>query len=235
MRHDSSTEASWHADYRDTAYVFIGGLSFDLSEGDVVTIFSQFGEPVYIDLARDKDSGKSRGFAFLKYRDQRSTDLAVDNMGGSKVLGRVLKVDHTRYKKKDGQETGLDLTVQPEAAAGGDDGGRASVEAERRPMLKEEQELTVLMRDHDDDDPMKQYLIQEKREEVEKALARQREARKHKKKEGRGHHHHHRDRSERHDGERSRRQSHRSTSRERGARQARTRHRTRSADAHRRR
>jgi len=33
--------ASWHDEYRDSAYVFIGGLHFDLTEGDVITIFSQ--------------------------------------------------------------------------------------------------------------------------------------------------------------------------------------------------
>jgi hypothetical protein len=33
--------ASWHDEYKDSAYVFIGGLHFDLTEGDVITIFSQ--------------------------------------------------------------------------------------------------------------------------------------------------------------------------------------------------
>src|SRR5271154_1060169 len=93
---------SWHADYRDTAYIYVGGLPFDVSEGDIVTIFSQFGNPTHVNLVRDKETGKSRGFAFLKYEDQRSTDLAVDNLGGAVIMGRTLKVDHTRYKKKDG-------------------------------------------------------------------------------------------------------------------------------------
>lgn len=57
-----------------------------------------------MDLIRDKETGKSRGFAFLKYEDQRSTDLAVDNLTGATVLGRVLRVDHARYKKRDNEE-----------------------------------------------------------------------------------------------------------------------------------
>ena len=36
-------------------------------------------------LVREKDTGKSKGFAFLKYEDQRSTVLAVDNFNGIKV------------------------------------------------------------------------------------------------------------------------------------------------------
>ena len=39
-----------------------------------------------INLARDKQTGKSRGYAFIAYEDQRSTVLAVDNLNGAKVL-----------------------------------------------------------------------------------------------------------------------------------------------------
>jgi len=50
---------------------------------------------------RDKETGKSRGFAFLAYEDQRSTILAVDNLSGAKVAGRVIRVDHVdNYKIK---------------------------------------------------------------------------------------------------------------------------------------
>lgn len=50
---------------------------------------------------RDKDTGKSRGFAFLAYEDQRSTVLAVDNLSGARVVGRTVRVDHVdNYKLK---------------------------------------------------------------------------------------------------------------------------------------
>ncbi|KAM0804245.1 hypothetical protein BDR22DRAFT_800700 [Usnea florida] len=193
-----STEASWHADYsRDTAYIYIGALPFDLSEGDILTIFSQFGEPTYINLIRDKESGKSKGFAFLKYEDQRSTDLAVDNLGGASVMGRVLKVDHTRYKRKDGDEEEERERELQRGLVGKEESEEES-EQERRPVLKEEIELQKLLRDHDDDDPMKEYLVQEKREEVGQALARLKDGGKEgrRKKEHRHKHHH---RSHRHD------------------------------------
>lgn len=35
------TNGSWHDDYKDSAYIFAGNLSYELSEGDVITIFSQ--------------------------------------------------------------------------------------------------------------------------------------------------------------------------------------------------
>ncbi|KAL9002404.1 MAG: hypothetical protein Q9188_004652 [Gyalolechia gomerana] len=187
-------EASWHRDHADSAYIYIGGLPYNLSEGDIVTIFSQFGEPTFVKLVRDKETGKSKGFAYLKYEDQRSTDLAVDNLGGATVVGRMLKVDHTRYKKRDDEEED-DLGVLQTTAANGNDAGdtEREIDPEERPMLKEEKELAALLRDHDEDDPMKEYLIQEKKEEVTKALAK---LKRREKKDGekRKHRHHHKHR-----------------------------------------
>jgi len=54
-----------------------------MNEGDVAIVFSEFGEIVDLRLIRDRETGKSRGFAFLAYEDQRSTDLAVDNFNGT--------------------------------------------------------------------------------------------------------------------------------------------------------
>ena len=198
----SSPEASWHADYRDTAYIYIGGLPFELSEGDVISIFSQYGEPSYVNLIRDKETGKSRGFAFLKYEDQRSTDLAVDNLGGAVIMGRTLKVDHTRYKKKDDEpDDGVHLNrEQEESEEGGGESRRnrqrsSESESEKeRPMLKEERELAKLIQEHDEDDPMKAFLIQEKKKEVALALARlegRQPGKSHKQR-----HHHHRSRNQ---------------------------------------
>ncbi|KAG6596089.1 U2 snRNP component IST3 [Phytophthora cinnamomi] len=91
--------ASWHQKYRESAWVFVGGLPFELSEGDVLCVLSQFGEVEDIHLVRDGKTGKSKGFAFLKFQDQRSTVLAVDNLNGFRLLDRVLRVDHVlKYK-----------------------------------------------------------------------------------------------------------------------------------------
>lgn len=96
-----SEEASWHAKYKDSAYVFVGGVPFDLTEGDLLAVFAQYGEVVDVNLVRDKASGKPKGFAFLAYEDQRSTILAVDNLNGAKILGRIIRVDHvSSYKRK---------------------------------------------------------------------------------------------------------------------------------------
>ena len=60
---------------------------------------SQYGEIEDIHLVREEDTGKSRGFAFVKYEDARSCVLVVDNLVGVKVCGRSIRIDHVeRYR-----------------------------------------------------------------------------------------------------------------------------------------
>lgn len=53
-----------------------------------------------LNMPRDKDTGKTKGFGFLMYEDQRSTILAVDNLNGAKVLEKTLRVDHVKNYKQ---------------------------------------------------------------------------------------------------------------------------------------
>ncbi|KAI9513288.1 hypothetical protein F5148DRAFT_971951, partial [Russula earlei] len=151
--------ASWHDEYKGSAYIFVGGLHYDLTEGDVITIFSQYGEVVDVNLPRDKETGKTKGFGFLMYEDQRSTILAVDNLNGAAVLDRTLRVDHVknykqpRIKGDDGEWKELEeqsLNAKPEMIGDYDPGSESS--ASSAPNI-------------DPDDPMRDYLLEKWREE----------------------------------------------------------------------
>lgn len=72
-------------------WIHAGGLPYELTEGDIICVFSQYGEVMEFALARDKETGKSRGFCFIKYEDSRSCEMAVDNFNGATILGRKLK------------------------------------------------------------------------------------------------------------------------------------------------
>ncbi|PAA78553.1 hypothetical protein BOX15_Mlig002782g5, partial [Macrostomum lignano] len=98
----ANTQSSWHSMFKDSAWIYIGGLDYELTEGDVICVFSQYGEVVNVNLVRDQSTGKSKGFAFLCYEDQRSTVLACDNLNGARVVGRTLRVNHVEsYKVKE--------------------------------------------------------------------------------------------------------------------------------------
>jgi len=85
---------TWHSQYKDSAYIFVGGLPYELTEGDILCVFSQYGEIVNLNLVRDKKTGKSCGYGFICYEDQRSTILAVDNLNSFKLGTRTIRVDH---------------------------------------------------------------------------------------------------------------------------------------------
>ncbi|KAG1868182.1 hypothetical protein C8R48DRAFT_702721 [Suillus tomentosus] len=164
---------SWHDEYKDSAYVFIGGLHFDLTEGDVITIFSQYGEVMDVNLPRDKTTGKPRGFAFLMYEDQRSTVLAVDNLNGANVLGKTLRVDHVKNYKQpkvkgdDGEweePEEQSLNARPEMII---DGGQAS-DSDASSVIS-----------IDPEDPMRDYILAQRKEE--KALKKSKKFKKSKK------------------------------------------------------
>ena len=158
---------------------------------------------MFLNLIRDKETGKSKGFAFLKYEDQRSTDLAVDNLGGTTVLGRVLKVDHTRYKRKEDEDAGenaKDITKLMNDNESREDpkegrrtrtvprDGRSVERSRKRPSSREGLDLQTLVTDYDEDDPMKDYLIRQKEEFKEALSQTSKDAQKHGHRERRSHH-----------------------------------------------
>lgn len=109
----AGSRASWHQEYANCPFVYAGGLPTAFTEGDLLAIFEQYGTVVHVNLVRDAETGKSRGFAFLQYHDPRSAALAVDNFTGVEIVpGRTLRVDHARDYSipEEGRSTALDTT-----------------------------------------------------------------------------------------------------------------------------
>ena len=112
-----TSSASWHAQYAHSSYIFIASLVYSLTESDLLAIFSQFGEIVDLHLVRGRDSGASKGFAFLAYEDVRSSVLAIDNMNGFTLNGRVLRVDHADKYRRPKMHESTDRRANDEYAA----------------------------------------------------------------------------------------------------------------------
>ncbi|KAF9478665.1 hypothetical protein BDN70DRAFT_913533 [Pholiota conissans] len=148
--------ASWHDEYKDSAYIFVGGLHFDLTEGDVITIFSQYGEVLDLNMPRDKETGKRKGFAFLMYEDQRSTILAVDNLNGAKVLEKTLRVDHVKNYKQPKIKNEEGEWVDPEDQ---------SLNAKPEMIIGKCPHDASTGASIDPEDPMRDYLIAQRREQ----------------------------------------------------------------------
>ena len=85
LRKDIKENTSWHDTYRNSPQIYIGGIPFELNEGDILTVFAQYGRIKKINLMRDKETQKSKGFAFISYENPKSSVLAVDNFDGIEV------------------------------------------------------------------------------------------------------------------------------------------------------
>lgn len=150
LQQNVSDAASWHADYNDTSYIYIGNLHHDLKEEDILKIFSQYGNPTHLNLIKDKETGKSRGFCYLKYEDHRSCILAIDNFNGVKIFDRPLKIDHTYYRLLEGQSEDAFLVHYPEPSA---EKIEKLIEHKERKLLPYEPEVSAGA-DDDFSDPM---------------------------------------------------------------------------------
>ncbi|KAJ4921407.1 hypothetical protein JOQ06_024603 [Pogonophryne albipinna] len=77
----------------DEGKLFIGGLSFDTNEESLASAFSKYGTIEKVDVIRDKETGNSRGFGFVKYDNAEDAKDAMDGMNGTTLDGRSIRVD----------------------------------------------------------------------------------------------------------------------------------------------
>ncbi|CBH12141.1 RNA-binding protein, putative [Trypanosoma brucei gambiense DAL972] len=69
--------------------------STSLSEGDIATVFSQFGEVIDVRLVRHQRTGRFLGTAFVKFEDYRSAILAADEMNSNHEKGKEVSLTTT--------------------------------------------------------------------------------------------------------------------------------------------
>ena len=80
--------------------LYVGNLSFDTMEGDVMDLFAKVGKVVSCNLVTDRYTGKSRGFAFVEMSTQEEADKAVAEINGKELDGRSLRVNEARPREE---------------------------------------------------------------------------------------------------------------------------------------
>jgi cold-inducible RNA-binding protein len=75
--------------------LFVGNLSFQTTEDGISTAFEQFGPLDSVRLIRDRDTGRSKGFAFVELTEENA-DKAITQMNGSQLDGRALTVNEAK-------------------------------------------------------------------------------------------------------------------------------------------
>jgi RNA recognition motif-containing protein len=80
--------------------LFVGNLSFKLSEGELQELFAQYGTVVSCAIPTDRDTGRKRGFAFVEMSSQEEAEAAIKGLNGRDVAGRPLAVSVSQPKPK---------------------------------------------------------------------------------------------------------------------------------------
>jgi RNA recognition motif-containing protein len=79
--------------------VYVGGLSYETTEDELRTLFAQAGAVKSVHIATDRDSGRSRGFAFVEMGSQGEMDKAIHLFNGKELNGRSLTVNQARPRE----------------------------------------------------------------------------------------------------------------------------------------
>lgn len=77
--------------------LYVGNISFQTTSDDLVQAFSQYGTVVSAQIVTDRDTGRSRGFAFVEMSD--GADQAIAAMNGAMHDGRTLTVNEAKPRE----------------------------------------------------------------------------------------------------------------------------------------
>lgn len=80
--------------------IYVGNLSFQVTEQDLRAEFEKFGKVDQAHVATDKFTGKSRGFGFIEMPNGSEAEVAIKRMDGTSVKGRSLKVNEARSRQQ---------------------------------------------------------------------------------------------------------------------------------------
>lgn len=82
--------------------IFVGNLDFGATEEAVRSLFQPYGAIERVSLVTDRDTGRSRGFAFVEMTEPAEADRAIEALNGTNLGGRSLNVNEARPKGNGG-------------------------------------------------------------------------------------------------------------------------------------
>ncbi len=77
--------------------IYVGNLSYSTTEDELRELFSKHGTVESVNLIIDRDTGRSRGFAFVEM-DSSGADTAISALNGQDLGGRSLRIDEARER-----------------------------------------------------------------------------------------------------------------------------------------
>ena len=80
--------------------IYVGNLHYEIGEDELKEIFEKFGEVNSVKVITDKYSGRSKGFGFIEMLNDTEAKEAIDNLDGTEIGGRNVKVNQARERRE---------------------------------------------------------------------------------------------------------------------------------------
>ena len=80
--------------------IYVGNLSYDAAEGDLEQAFGAHGQVESVTIIRDRDTGRSKGFAFVEMPATEEAQASINSLNGTDLLQRALTVNEARPREE---------------------------------------------------------------------------------------------------------------------------------------
>ncbi len=82
--------------------LYVGNLSFDATENDLEAAFGEYGTVSKVNVIMDRETGRSRGFAFVEMADSAAGAEAIEGLNNQAIGGRNVTVNEARPRENRG-------------------------------------------------------------------------------------------------------------------------------------
>lgn len=82
--------------------IYVGNLDYETTNQALQDLFGQYGNVINANVIMDRDSGRSKGFAFVEMSDKNAGIKAISKLNGQEVNGRAIKVNEAQQKPAGG-------------------------------------------------------------------------------------------------------------------------------------
>ncbi|MDB9425920.1 RNA-binding protein [Microcystis aeruginosa CS-564/01] len=80
--------------------IFVGNLSYEISQEALVDVFAEYGEVKRVNIPVDRETGRKRGFAFVEMENKGQEGAAIAALDGADWMGRSIKVNEARDREE---------------------------------------------------------------------------------------------------------------------------------------
>lgn len=79
--------------------IYVGNLSYEVSQEDLSEVFAEYGTVTRVHIPTDRETGRVRGFAFVEMESEANEDKAIETLDGAEWMNRQLKVNKARPRE----------------------------------------------------------------------------------------------------------------------------------------